>query len=935
MTPELWQRVEPLYRAALEVPAGERAGFLSRECGSDIRLLAELTALLTVTREQAEAAAPGETIDIPIPAPVEIPPPRQRRLADGELLLGRFRIVRRLGAGGMGDVYEAIDLELGQIALKTIRPEVADDPHILAQFRKEAQYARKVSGSHVCRIHELFVVPADENRSAITFLTMEFLEGITLADRIRDSGALPWKEARALALQICSGLQAIHEAGIVHRDLKSRNIMLASRNGVPCAVVMDFGLASALSTSTSVTSTNIAAVSTIAGTPDYMAPEQFEGRELGPPTDIYALGIVLYELVTGTHPFSANTPIGAAVSRGKRPQAPSSMRAGLPRHCNDIIRRCLEFDPGDRYQSAQVLAADLDGRLLSPARLRKNWVKALAVAAALILILSGLLLVPAIGERIRGILFSTREKHIAVLPFDVAQNNPETEAIGDGLMDSLTGKLSNLDEANQSLWVVPASEVRHRKVKDPSSALREFGATLVVEGSFERNNQAARLKLTLVDPKKLREIGFVDVASQDGNLAALQDEAVTRLGRLMNVSLKAGPEPRGTAPVPGAAYEDYLAGLGYYQRFDKPGNLDRAIAALQNSVNTDPRFALGFARLAQAYIMKFRLDPNPQWLEYAEKYCRQAAGLDDRVPSTYVALAQVHELTGKYDLAIQEFQRAISLNPRDAEALTGIASSYENEGRSKEAEAAYLRAASLRPDDWTGYSALGVFYDNSGRPRQAIAQYRHALELTPDNSGLYTNLGNAYMDLDDPGMLDEAEKALKKSIAINPTFVAYGNLGFLYLNEHRFEESIAASQKAIQLNQQSYDLWTNLAAAYEWAQEKEKADAARTKTIQLLQKAVELNPQNAAAQATLAAMRASIGLREQALDGIRISLALSPDSQYVLSQVADAYELLGDRTNAIKYLEQAIAHGLPRQQLRGDPEIQGLLSDRRLRISGR
>jgi len=927
MTPELWERIKPLYHAALEMPEEARTQFVAEACRENSQIKEELTMLLKVYGEETGAA------DTPSAHLRDLFPEEGKSFAVEEVILDRFRIVRYVGGGGMGEVYEAIDLEMGRIALKTIRPEIAGNPEMLLRFKKEVTLALKISGPHVCRIHAFYPLVDSARGSKRAFLTMEFLDGITLTEKIRQSGPLSWAETKSIALEICSGLQTIHEAGIIHRDLKSRNIMLASRNGSTCAVLMDFGLAREFHGPTSETATDLTNPGAIVGTPDYMAPEQFEGQEVSPATDIYALGVVLYEVITGKHPFEAHTPIGAAILRGRRPSLASSLQRGVPRHCDEIISKCLEFDPKRRYQSATEVAEDLRGGLLSRAGLRKNSFKALVVVACMALLLSGLMLVPAIRERVQGILFSSREKHIAVLPFDIAGTNPETQALGDGLMDSLAGKLSNLDAANKSLWVVPASEVRARKVKDPSSALREFGATIVVMGNFERNGPSAHLRVTLIDPTKMREIGFADVENQGGDLAALEDEAVTRLGRLMNISVKDDLAHDSAGPVGHAAYEDYLTGLGYFQRYDKPGNLDLAIHALQNAVHTDPRFALGFAKLAQACVMKYRLGSNPEWLKQAEAYARQAAELDDRVPSTYVALAQVHATSGKYDLAIQEFQHALTLDSRNAEALAGIAGSYQNEGRNSEAETAYIKAAALRPDDWTGYSALGVFYDDTGQPRKAIAQYLRALELTPDNSGLYTNLGVAYMDLGDPKMLEEAEKALKKSIAINPTFVAYGNLGFLYLNEHRFDESIAASQKALQLNPQSYDVWSNLTAAYEWLRDDDQANAARKKTIDLLEGSVSLNPQNALAQATLAAMLAKSGLREQSLEHVRISLALSPDNQYVLSQVADAYELLGDRQNAIKYLSQALANGMTREQLSGDPEIQGVLSERGFRVA--
>jgi serine/threonine protein kinase/tetratricopeptide (TPR) repeat protein len=929
MTPELWQRLKPLYHAVLEMPDEARAQFVAEACREDTELKEELTALLKTNGEQTGSD------DLPLINFRDLFPEGAKSFSVGQLILDRFRIVRFVGGGGMGEVYEAIDLEMGRIALKTIRPDIASNPDMFSRFKKEVHLALKISGPHVCRIHAFYVLPDLCSGSKRAFLTMEFLNGITLADKISESGPLPWREAKAVALEICVGLQTIHEAGIIHRDLKSRNVMLTDRNGAMRAVVMDFGLAHQVFSPTSETATDFTTPGVIVGTPNYMAPEQFEGKEVTPATDLYALGVVLYELVTGKHPFEANSPVGAAILRGRRPCLASSLQRGIPRCCDEIICRCLEFDPKLRYQSAGEVAEDLRGGLFSPARLRKNWFRVFAGIACLTLSVYGLLLIPAIGERVRGMLFSSREKHIAVLPLEFVGNNPETQALGDGLMDSLAGKLSNLDAKNQSLWVVPASEVRKRKVNDPSSALREFGATIVVTGSFERNSQVARLKLTLIDPKKMREIGFVDVDNQAADLAGLQDEAVTRLGRLMNISVSDDLLRDRGGPVVRAAYEEYLTALGYMQRYDKPGNLDLAITALHKSLAADDRFALGLAQLGEAYRLKYQLDKDPKWLEQALGYCKQAIELDGRISSAYVTLARIHELTGKHELAVHEFQRALDSDPRDAEALNGLAHSYQNAGRNVEAEAMYVKAVAVRPGDWSGYNSLGNFYDDNGRHREAIAQYRYAIGLTPDNSVLFANLGAAYVNSSDPKMLDEAERALRKSIAISPNYVAYANLGNLYGMQHRFAESAAVSERALQLDDQDYDVWNNLAEAYEELGNRQKAYNSRRRAIELVERAVELNPQDAEAEALLGALLAKDGIKDKALTCIQTSLALSPNSEYVLSEVADTYESLGERSLAIKYLRKALQHGFPSEQLNGDPNLREVIEDPQFRDAGK
>jgi serine/threonine-protein kinase len=916
--PLRWKRISELFAAARQLDGERRLAFLHENCGQDQDLCQRVQSLLDIDNQHGplDSRATASTIGVP------------------QVVAGRFRIIRYIAEGGMGTVYEAEDLQLSDhVALKTIRPDIASNPQVVERFKQEIRLGKRVTHPNICRIHDLGTYRSQDGTEAL-FLTMQFLSGETLSSRITRS-PIPKSEALPLIEDMANALSAAHEAEVIHRDFKSGNVMLVPGANRTCAVVTDFGLARGVRDNGSLTRSGLV------GTVDYMAPEQITGGEITPATDIYAFGVVMYEVVTGQRPFIGDSK-GSVIQKHLKdePQPPRELAPQLDPNWNDAILRCLRKPPAERFQSAADVKAAFcqngksRGGLLrrSPKRALSLSVIALAAVVSIAALILSFLLIPPIGERLRGLLFSSSEKHIAVLPLDFVGDNSETQALGDGMMDSLSGRLSNLDVANKGLWVIPASEVRSRKVNDPASAWREFGATIIVKGSFERSKQAARLTLTLIDPKKMKEIGFVDVESQTGDLAALQDEAVTRLGRLMNISVR---EVRGGGEPPTrAAYEDYLAGIGYFQRHDKPGNIELAISALQSAVNTDPSFALGFARLAEVYIMKYRLNSNPKWLAQAEAYARQAAELDSRVPSTYAALGQIHELTGNHGLAIEEFQRAIDLDPRDSEALGGMAEAYKNAGRNPDAEAAYIKAAALRPNDWKGYNDLGIFYESIGRPHDAIIQFNRALQLTPDNSWPYTNLAMAYMDLDDPKMLGEAENALKKSIAVSPTFGAYSNLGFLYAEQHRFRESIAASQAALKLNDQNGEVWVNLAVAYEWLKDHEKAQSARRKAIQLLERAVKVNPQYVEAQATLAALYAKEGFRDKALDGIHTSLALSSNNQYVLSQVADAYELMGDRKKAIQYLQKAVAQGLTRGLLNEDPEIQGVVSDPGFRFPG-
>jgi len=315
---------------------------------------------------------------------------------EGELILDRFRIVRVLGRGGMGEVYEAEDRELGPVALKTIRRDLLGHDAVLRRFKQEVQLARQVTSLFVCRIHELFIVPGGGQQRVAAFLTMELLAGTTLAKRIEQQGPLPWSEAKPIALELCQGLEALHQVGLVHRDFKPANAMLARRGDTRQAVVMDLGLAMRPEESLP-GGAKLTLPGGIVGTPGYMAPEQFEGGKVSAATDVYALGLVLYEMTTGRRPFDASTPLAAAVQRAKRLPSASSIRPGLPRRLDRIIERCLEVEPGDRFGSAEEVASALRGDTtklfgLTLPRLStrpRRWAAAVAIVAVLAVLIAG------------------------------------------------------------------------------------------------------------------------------------------------------------------------------------------------------------------------------------------------------------------------------------------------------------------------------------------------------------------------------------------------------------------------------------------------------------------------------------------------------------------------------------------------------------------
>jgi serine/threonine-protein kinase len=881
--------------------------------------------------------------------------PSNSALSVGDLVGTTYEILGRIGAGGMGVVYKARDRKLERtVALKFLPPGLNASELDKERFLKEARIASSLDHPNVGVIHGI-----EETSDARTFIVMAFYEGQSLAERI-STGSHPLSVAEVveIAIQIAKGLEEAHSRNIVHRDIKPSNVMLTAHGD---AKIVDFGLAHINEATQTLTHGAV-------GTLSYISPEQATGSTADQRSDIWALGVTLMEALIGGNPFQRENM--AATFMAIVNEAPPPLD-GVPLEVQSVVYRCLSKDPLKRYQSCSELLRDLEEAKTALARagmtpsssgrrrsdqlkaLRESrheasrsawtlptkpahvWGRSIAIAAAILLLLSVALWLPPVSERLQIAWFTRGQKHIAVLPFDNIGNNPENEALVEGVVDSLSGKLSNLELGKQSLWVIPSSEVRRLKVTDPSAALRELGATLVVKGTITREGSDVRLNMDLIDTKNLRQIGSVDVEDQAGDLATLQDEAVAKLARLMNITVTADMI-RGTGgSVNPAAYEDYLKALGYMQRYDKPGNLDLAIQALQNSVQTDPRFALGYAQLGEAYRLKNRLDHNPNWLAEAQANCKKAAELDNRIPAVHVTLGRIHDLLGHHDLALQEFQQALDIDPHDAAALSGLANAYEHSGRTADAEAALQKAAALRPDSWDAYDELGNFYDRQGKFQQAIQQYQHALQLTPDNAQVYLNLGATYLDSGDPKLQGDAERALKKSVELSPSYQAYANLGALYLTEQRYGESVSSTENALKFNDHDYTVWNNLVLAYQWLNNKDKAEAARRRMLTLLEQEVKMKPQDAEAQAELAVLNARYGLTSEAESRIQTALALAPDDPSVLADVGKADELLGKRSQAISEMQKAVQKGFALDQLRGDPELTALISDPKFTSSSR
>jgi tetratricopeptide (TPR) repeat protein len=885
--------------------------------------------------------------------------------------ISHYRITGKLGAGGMGIVYKAQDLQLERnVALKFLPHDLALTATDRERFLREARSASALDHPNIGVIYGI-----DKTADGQLFIVMAYYEGQTLAQKI-SAGPLALRQAIDWICQIAAGLSAAHARDIIHRDIKPSNIIIANDG---TARIVDFGLARVVATPSATMTGGTT------GTLPYMSPEQILSEPVDQRCDVWALSILLVQLVTGSHPFAREST--TAMTFAILNQPPAAIDA-LPALLQPIALRALAKDPAHRYANAKEILTDLEsaraqfsssgialdeptltqgqqseamkaalkeiashastprwqaGSTASQAAAAANTAAATAAkrsvapyffaALALLVLAASSLLFPSVRQRAAAMLSGTAgAKHVAVLPFDNIGNDLANQAVAEGLMDSLTSKLSNLDSAQQSLWVVPSSVVRSRKVTDPSAAGKDLGANLVVKGSIRRDGKDVQLTVNLIDTKDLRQVGSAVLDDATGDIASLQDEAVARLGRLMNVNVTADMLRATGGRASPAAYELYLKALGLMQRYDKPGNLDQAVSALQDAVKTDSQFALGYASLGEAYRLKNQVDPNPRLVEQASAMLGRALELDNHLPAPHVSLGRLHSSLGKHDLALQEFQNALAINPRDSEAVKGMAGAFERMGRIQDAESSYKRAIALRPDFWDGYNSLGFFYYRQQRYKEAIEQFQQVIQLTPDNATAHSNLGGQYQNI---GEYQKAEDEFKKSVALAPSYVAYANLGSLYETQGRHVESAQMTEKALQMNGNDFRLWANLALAYQWLGKDDLALSAMDKELALLEPAAKNQSGDASLQSALAVLYAAKKQKAKAVQSIENALTLAPADTQILVDAGETYERLGEREKALKYVETGLSKGYALDQLKGNPALQALLADRNFRVPGK
>jgi serine/threonine-protein kinase len=714
---------------------------------------------------------------------------------------------------------------------------------------------------------------------------------------------------------------------------------------------MDFGIAKLAG------GTEITKPATFMGTVAYMSPEQASAEPLDHRTDIWSLGVVLYEMLTGQFPFKGeHEQVILHSILNKSPQPITSLRSGIPLELEAIVNKCLEKDSAVRYQTSADLIADLK-RLNQDMTTGKTAMAAATATyptptatlphpfprlmsrialpiGAVILILVLLLALPPTRKVVQnwlGFEIISAEKSLAILPLTVVGGDADERAFCDGLVENLTNKLTQLEQFQRRLFVLPSIDIREFEITSPSEAERVFRVSLAVKGSFKRIGDMFSLTLKLVDTKTQRELKSQIMTDHIANISALQEDAIFKLVEMLEVELE--PQIRsiltsGGTTIPGA-YESYLQGLGFMEPNEKEENLETAISLFKRAIEQDPHFALAHGGLGKAYGLKYELTKNSELLEKARLSCTKAIEISDNLASVHVRLGIIYREAGQHEDAIREFQQALLDDPVNFGAVQELAEVYENLGRLEKAEETYKQAIKLKPSYWHGYSRLGYFYYIYGRNVEAEKTYRRSTELMTENVLDYNNLIAVYYLL---GQDDQAEAMFEKSIAIKPNSDAYSNMGTIYFFQRRYADALAMYEEAIELGvgEDTHVIWANLADSYRYTPGySEKAPEAYQHAIKLAKKELEIDPGDAQLRSSLAVFYAKSGDSQNALAEISEARRLAPNDVTTILDCVLVFEIVNQRDQAIQALQEYIERGGSIKEVLDHPDLSGLRSDPR------
>ena len=849
---------------------------------------------------------------------------------------GHYRLIEQIGAGGMGVVFRAHDEQLRRdVALKVITGSLFTDETGRERFRTEALAVGRLNHPNIAMAFDF----GAEN--GVDYLVTEYIPGCSLEEKIGKQ-PLPQRVVLELGLQLLSGLEAAHREHVIHRDLKPANIRL-NRDGQ--LKILDFGLAKLIDAiDENCETAGLSSDISMTGTLPYMSPELLRGEQVDGRADLWAAAAVLYEMATGKRAFPDRQPsllIDAILHYD--PVRPTLINPELSPSLEAVILRALDRDPDGRYQNAADMRADLAsllaGEQIAPQTAGRSGALKAGAQSRRRKLLLGLVAVLVSGIGIGTFVrhwwmpASRSQRILAVLPIEAVGQDDATTALGMGLTETLAAKLVQAGEGN-SMQIVSPRDLRDQNVKTADDARRSFGADLVLESSLQRDGGSIRINSFLVDAKTHRQLAARTMTMDANDSFGLQDRVVS--DTLDMLPTQVGPEQRRKLAVrqdtQPAAYQAYIRGRGYLAELSKPEDVDNAVAEFSRAIQIDPTYALGYASLGNAYWAGFQhFFRGNDWIAKASRNCEKALSLNAELVDGHVCLGNVYNGTGKYDKAVQEFQRALKFEPGDEDAIRGLADAYTSVGDFAAAESAYKQAVALRPGDWRVYNWLGGFYFGQSRYSDAAAAFLKATQLAPDNYLGYFNLGAAY-GLE--GRYQDALDALKHSIQLRPSPDAYNNLGYVYMLVGRHPEAVASLEQALRIDDRDWMNWGNLGDALYWSSgRRNEAEGKYQRAVSMATSKLKVNPDDVLTLAYLADYSAMLGDKDHAFDYLQRALKLAPTNGDVLFRAAIVYNHFNQPEQAIAYLNKAIQAGYSRTVVRDTSDFANLTQNPQFRAA--
>ncbi|MET0555357.1 MAG: protein kinase [Vicinamibacteria bacterium] len=743
MTPERWRRVKEVLASALERAPGERDGFVAAACGDDLDLKAAVESLVRADADDLIPEDPGGARARPVPRP---------RIRPGTRL-GSYEVRALLAVGGMGEVYHARDVRLGRdVALKTLPGETASDPARRTRFEREARAVAALNHPNIVTLYSL------EEVDGLRFLTMELVQGRTL-DHSIPPGGLSADALLGFATPLAEALAEAHRRGIVHRDLKPGNVMLTDDGRLK---LLDFGLATIAAGGERFAPLDGAGTLTreglLVGTSRYMSPEQLQGRPLDCRSDVFALGIVLYELATDHTPFGGRTPAETCAAVLHERAAPvSALRPDLPRAVSDLVMRCLEKDPRRRFADASEILRALaevsrHDRETEPTPRRLE--------------------LPPLGPR--------TPPSVAVLPFVDLSANPDNEMFADGITEDVIAHLAKI----RSLKVIASSSVAafRQRERDLRAIAEALGTETVLEGSVRRSGNRVRVVAQLVDAATGGHLWTETYDRDLTDIFAIQTDVALQIATALRAELSSGEQDRilRQPTLDLNAYQLYLQGRYCFKKYTADG-FRLSIRYLEDAIAADPGFALAHVGLAQTYAEL----PNEGFLEItpaaafaqARDAVARALALDEGLGEAHAIVALLRfvchfDWTGAEDA----FTRALELSPGSADIYDHYAWMCGALERYDDAIRLARRARELDP--LAHRTDLASTLLRAGRYEEALELGRAILEFEPNFSRSHSVWGWACLKL---GRAPEGVAALERAVALSPGSTLFlGQLGQAY-----------------------------------------------------------------------------------------------------------------------------------------------------------